>query len=119
MLARGLSIRDYTVVDFLLEGIAMTVRRYLWCLALASAGAGIACGDFTSPTRPGQKTLKSASPVRASFTRYILISGEWVCVEGCDDNSGPDAKVQYDSTSTPPPEATDSTLTEESQQTPE
>ena len=99
MLAGGLSLRDYTEVDLLPEGIAMTVRRYLWCLALASAGAGIACGDFTSPTDPGQKTLRSA-PNRATFTRYILISGEWVCVEGCDDNSGPDARVQYDSTST-------------------
>ena len=91
----------------------MTVRLYLWCLALASDGAGIACGDLTSPTSPGQKTLKPASPVRAGFTRYILISGEWVCVEGCDDNSGPDARVQYDSTSTEgSQEATDSTSTE-------
>ena len=77
----------------------MTVRRYLWCLALASAGAGIACGDFTSPTSPSQKQLKPGSPVRAGFTRYILISGEWTCVEGCDENSGPDQRVQYDSTS--------------------
>jgi len=120
MLAGEAESQGLYLVDFLPEGIAMTARRYLLCLALASAGAGIACGDFTSPTGPGQKTLKPASPVRAGFTRYILISGELTCVEGCDENSGPDQKVQSDSASTERPlDEADSTATEESQGTTE
>lgn len=58
------------------------VVRYLG-LAL-SAAAVLSCGDYTSSTSPVQaKVLPPSSTVRASFSRYILISGAWVCVEGC------------------------------------
>jgi len=103
MLAGGLSLRDYTVVDLQLEGNAMTVRRFLWCLALASAGSGIACGDFTGPNSPEHKSL--SSPVRASNTRYILISGVWTCVDGCDEVGGPEQREQGELQT--PPEATE------------
>ena len=59
------------------------VFRYLG-LAL-SAAAVLSCGDYTSSTSPSQaKVLPPSSTARASFSRYILISGAWVCVEGCD-----------------------------------
>ena len=38
------------------------------------------------PTSSAQK--KPTSPVGASFSRYILISGVWTCVEACEDNGG-------------------------------
>ena len=58
------------------------VFRYLG-LALTAAAA-ISCGDLTSSTSPAQaKVLPPSSTARASFSRYILISGAWVCVEGC------------------------------------
>jgi hypothetical protein len=58
------------------------VFRYLG-LGLTAAAA-LSCGDLTSSTSPAQaKVLPTSSTVRASFSRYILISGAWVCVEGC------------------------------------
>ena len=57
------------------------VFRYLG-LAL-SAAAVLACGDYTSSTSPSQAKVLPPSPTGASFSRYILISGAWVCVEGC------------------------------------
>jgi hypothetical protein len=48
-----------------------------------AALAGLACGDYTSPTSPSYeaKVVPQSAPVRASFSRYILISGVWVCVD--------------------------------------
>jgi hypothetical protein len=58
------------------------VFRYLG-LAL-SAAAALSCGDYTSSTSPSQAKVLPASQITgASFSRYILISGAWVCVEGC------------------------------------
>jgi len=58
------------------------VFRYLG-LAL-SAAAVLSCGDYTSSTSPVQAKVLPPSPtVGASFSRYILISGAWVCVEDC------------------------------------
>ncbi len=60
------------------------VFRYL---AVVSAVAGLACGDYTGPTSPSQqKVVNPTSNVGASFSRYILISGVWVCVEGCEQD---------------------------------
>lgn len=49
-----------------------------------AALAGLACGDYSSPTSPSSYKPKVLSPSvvgRASFSRYILISGVWVCVD--------------------------------------
>src|SRR5256885_12538352 len=70
----------------------MPGRRWLGCVVLLSVAALSACSDFTGPTSSAQQ--KPTSPVGASFSRYILISGAWTCVEGCDDDSGPDQKVE-------------------------
>ena len=59
----------------------MSGRRWLWFVALAFAGASLACGDVTSPTSSTQKR----APGGASFSRYILISGVETCVDECDD----------------------------------
>jgi|tagenome__1003787_1003787.scaffolds.fasta_scaffold18814384_2 hypothetical protein len=72
----------------------MRGRRWLWCATLVSAGAAVACSDSTGPTGPPANALLRTAPVGASFGRYILISGAWVCVEGCDENSGPDQRQQ-------------------------
>ena len=62
------------------------VVRYLG-LAL-SAAAVLSCGDYTSSTSPSQaKSLPPSPTAGASFSRYILISGAWVCVEGCNVES--------------------------------
>jgi hypothetical protein len=64
----------------------MSGNRAFRYLALVSAAAGLACGDYTGPTSPPQqKQVSSTSSVDASFSRYILISGVLVCVEGCDE----------------------------------
>jgi hypothetical protein len=64
----------------------MSGNRAYRYLALVSAAAGLACGDYTGPTSPSlQKQVPSTSSVDASFSRYILISGVLVCVEGCDE----------------------------------
>ena len=47
--------------------------------------AGLACGDYAHPTSPTSPKLdKPAAPVGASFSRWILISGVWVCSSDCD-----------------------------------
>jgi hypothetical protein len=62
----------------------MSGRRLFRYLAVVSAAAGLACGDYTALTSPApKKAVNPASPVGASFSRYILISGAQVCVEGC------------------------------------
>ena len=71
----------------------MPVRRWLGCLALVCVAGIAACTDSMGPSSSAQK--KPTSPVGASFSRYILISGAWTCVEGCDDEGGgPDQKVE-------------------------
>jgi hypothetical protein len=62
----------------------MLGRRLFRYLAVVSAVAGLACGDYTALTSPTpKKTDNKTSPVNAAFSRYILISGVQVCVEGC------------------------------------
>ncbi len=64
----------------------MLGHRAFRYLAVVSAVAGLACGDYTGATSPSsQKVVNPTSNVSASFSRYILISGAWVCVEGCED----------------------------------
>jgi hypothetical protein len=47
--------------------------------------AGLACGDYAHPTSPTSPKLNiPTAPVGASFSRYILISGVWVCIKDCD-----------------------------------
>jgi len=49
-----------------------------------AALAGLACGDYSSPTSPSSYKPKVLSPSmvgHASYSRYILISGAWVCVD--------------------------------------
>jgi len=77
----------------------MPVRRWLGCVALVCVVAIAGCHDFTGPTSSAQK--KPTSPVGASFSRYILISGVWTCIEACDDNGGPDQKADNLPTSSP------------------
>ncbi len=58
------------------------VVRYL--AIIASVLAGVSCGDFAHPTSPASsKQVSPTVPVGASFSRYILISGVWTCVEDC------------------------------------
>lgn len=73
---------EFTI--FLVEGLVMSGRRWLWFVALALAGASLACGDVTSPSSSTQKR----APGGATFSRYILISGVETCVEDCDDEGG-------------------------------
>jgi len=82
--AHGLPRITY-VSQILLPGwFTMTGHRAFRYLALVSAIAGLACSDVTAPTTPAiQKSVSPTAPVGASFSRYILISGSWVCVEGC------------------------------------
>jgi len=50
--------------------------------------AGLACGDYAHPTSPTSPKLDTpTAPVGASFSRYILISGVWVCTSDCDATS--------------------------------
>jgi hypothetical protein len=57
-------------------------------LAAVSAVACLACGDYTALTSPpAKKVVNTTSPVGAAFSRYILISGVQVCVEGCEAES--------------------------------
>ena len=55
-----------------------------------AALAGLACGDYSSPTSPSSykpKVLSQSMVGHASFSRYILISGVWVCVD-CEKEAG-------------------------------
>ena len=51
--------------------------------------ACIACGDYAHPTSPTSGSFNTpTAPAGASFSRYILISGAWVCVDDCDTSKG-------------------------------
>ena len=64
----------------------MSGRRFFRYLAAVSAVACLACGDYTALTSPPSKKLVNTTvPVGAAFSRYILISGVQVCVEGCSE----------------------------------
>lgn len=66
----------------------MLGRRLFRYLAAVSAVACLACGDYTALTSPTPtKALNTTAPVSATFSRYILISGAQVCVEGCGNDS--------------------------------
>jgi hypothetical protein len=70
----------------------MSGRRLFRYLAAVSAFACIACGDYTALTSPTQKVANKTSPVSAAFSRYILISGVTVCVEGCGSEAKNEGK---------------------------
>ena len=62
----------------------MSGRRLIRYLAAVSAFACLACGDYTALTSPTpNKVVNATAPTGAAFSRYILISGVTVCVEGC------------------------------------
>lgn len=63
----------------------MSGRRWLPYVALLATAASLACSDTTGPTRHLDKRASLNAPTGASFGRYILISGAWTCVDGCDD----------------------------------
>lgn len=49
--------------------------------------ACLACGDYAHPTSPTSAKLDTpTAPAGASFSRYILISGVWVCVDDCNSS---------------------------------
>ena len=59
-------------------------------ILIIAALAGLACGDYSSPTSPSSYKPKVLSPSmvgQPSFSRYILISGVWVCVD-CEKEAG-------------------------------
>jgi hypothetical protein len=61
-----------------------TSRILRQSILIISALAGLACGDYsrlTSPSSYKPKVLPQSMVERASFSRYILISGVWVCVD--------------------------------------
>ena len=70
----------------------MSGRCWMRYFAAVSILAALACGDYTAPTSPNLKKINRSSPAGASFSRYILISGVWTCVDACDDDTDPDAK---------------------------
>jgi hypothetical protein len=64
----------------------MKGRRLFRYLTAVSGLAGLACGDYASPTSPLQnKHLSPTVPVAAVYSRWMLISGVWTCVDNCDD----------------------------------
>lgn len=64
----------------------MSRRRLMGYLAVMGIVAGLsACGDFSAPTSPPQKKINPTAPTGGVYSRYILISGVWTCVEECDD----------------------------------
>ena len=71
----------------------MSGRRLFRYLAAVSAFACIACGDYTALTSPTpKKVVNPTSPAGAAFSRYILISGVTVCVEGCGSEASNEGK---------------------------
>ncbi|HEV7838275.1 MAG TPA: hypothetical protein VGO75_09455 [Gemmatimonadaceae bacterium] len=61
-----------------------TSRILRQSILIITALAGLACGDYsrlTSPSSYKPKVLPQSMVERASFSRYILISGVWVCVD--------------------------------------
>ena len=67
----------------------MSARRWLRYLAVASIVACLACGDYTASTSPVRKKVSPTTPVNGRYSRYILISGVWTCVEDCDTQGDP------------------------------
>ena len=65
----------------------MKGRRLFRYLAAVSGLAGLACGDYASPTSPlEKKDVSPTVPVGAAYSRWMLISGVWTCVDKCDAN---------------------------------
>lgn len=64
----------------------MSSNRMFRYLALgASVLAGLSCGDLALPTSPTSvKAVSPTAPGGVSFSRYILISGVWTCVQDCE-----------------------------------
>jgi hypothetical protein len=74
----------------------MSARRVIRYLAAVSAAACLACGDPTGLTSPtSQKPSAPTSNVNATYSRYILISGAWVCVDGCDNDRDNSSAQDY------------------------
>jgi hypothetical protein len=70
----------------------MSRRRWMGYLAVMGVVVGLAaCGDYTASTSPPQKKVNPTAPGGGVYSRYILISGVWTCVEECDDS---DPKVE-------------------------
>ncbi len=68
----------------------MSRRRWMGYLAVMGVVVGLAaCGDYTASTSPPQKKISPTAPVGGVYSRYILISGVWTCVEECDDSREP------------------------------
>ena len=67
------------------RGVTMFTSRILRkSILIIAALAGLACGDYsrlTSPSSDKPKVVPQSALVGASFSRYILISGVWVCVD--------------------------------------
>ena len=69
------------------------LHRYLAGLSVLSA---LACGDYTAPTSPlSKKDVSPTVPVGAVYSRWMLISGVWVCTEKCDNDAPSDGKVEH------------------------
>ena len=65
------------------------VVRYL--VVGVGALACMACSDSALPTSPSSAKLDiPTAPVSASYSRYILISGVWVCVD-CEEGGKSEA----------------------------
>jgi hypothetical protein len=62
----------------------MKCRRLFRYLAAVSSVAALGCGDYTGPTSPVQKDVSLAAPAGAAYSRWMLISGVWVCTECAD-----------------------------------
>ena len=66
----------------------MLGRRLVRYLAVVSAVAGLACGDYAALTGPSiNKNENKTPPVNAGFSRYILISGVQACAEACTNEA--------------------------------
>ena len=83
------------------RGVTMFASRILRkSILIITTLAGLACGDYsrlTSPSSDKPKVLPQSANVRASFSRYILISGVWVCVD-CPTEANPASSNSTDVT---------------------
>jgi len=63
----------------------MSSHRVFRYMAIGVGVLGcLACGDYAHPTSPTSGKFDApTAPAGASFSRYILISGAWVCVDDC------------------------------------
>lgn len=96
----------------------MSCRRWIRYLAVMGAVAGLAaCGDYTASTSPPQKKISPTAPAGGVYSRYILISGVWTCVEDCDNIEPPSVEgfpSVSDSITVPSPILPDSVVTPDS-----